>query len=102
MSALYEKNDPRGYMYDPTRGAALGRPHRIPPETDASVRLYASRVQINSQGYDRLGTYWGGGRPLYWVHNEDASVELCIRADSRPEAIEKARQSIRKAQDEAR
>ncbi|NNU17536.1 hypothetical protein HK107_14485 [Parvularcula sp. ZS-1/3] len=45
-------------------GARLGRPSR---EGSAAVpwRFSLGRVPINCDGYDRSGTYWGIGAPLY-------------------------------------
>jgi hypothetical protein len=50
-------------------------------------RLYLSKVRINQGGYDRLGTYWGIGGPLYWCANKDLSVDYCFRASTREEAL---------------
>ena len=45
-------------------GAPLGRPSREGP-ADVAWRFSLARVPINRGGYDRMGTYWGIGTPLY-------------------------------------
>lgn len=83
----YRTNDPKGWCGDPSRGAALGRPSR---QLEASSKytgvLTLRRVYLNNGGYDRLGTYWGHGAPLYWCANEAGTIDFCLRAVSRKAA----------------
>lgn len=80
----YEDRDPRGWHGDPSRGAALGRVSVRKP--GAAGRLTLQRIRINSGGYDRLGTYWGIGAPLYWCASEDGRYETTFRAADREAA----------------
>ena len=85
MKPNYRDNDPRGWCGDPRRGAAMGRGSRhVEPSFDG--RLFLERVRLNQGGYDRLGTYFGSGDPLYWCCSEDGSIDYCLRASSRTEA----------------
>ena len=47
-------------------------------------RVYAERIRIDRQGYDRRGRYWGVGDPLYLVSDDDS--DRFIRAPSAPAA----------------
>lgn len=87
----YVKNDPRGWCGDASRGAAMGRPHigadRVPLGV---VRLH--RVKINASGYDRLGTYFGLGPPLWFAYGNDSEggdIEMTFRAENREGAESK-------------
>lgn len=81
----YTVNDPKGWCGDPRRGAAMGR-SEIAGDPKFSGRLYLRRVHIDSEGYDRNGTYFGIGDPLYWFANEDSSIDGVLRATSRTDA----------------
>ena len=81
----YSTNDPRGWGGEPRRGAALGRPTICPSGWDGSEvgRLYLRHIRLNSGGYDRNGTYFGLGAPLYWCASADGEVDFMLRASSR-------------------
>jgi hypothetical protein len=40
-------------------------------------------VRLDSGGYDKNGTYFGSGAPLYWCSNEELTVDFMIRAEDR-------------------
>ena len=86
----YSRNDPRGWGGDPTRGAALGRPtvDADNPNTFTG-KLTIKRTKIDSGGYDKNGTYFGIGNPLFWVSDDDGDVDYMIRAYDREEARNK-------------
>lgn len=72
----YTTNDPRGWGGDPSRGAALGRPTiQGEPEGPITIR----RSPLDRQGYDRNGTYFGIGAPLFWVSDEGGEVDYMLR-----------------------
>lgn len=72
----YSTNDPKGWCGDPSRGAALGRPTiKGEPEGTITVR----RSPIDRQGYDRNGTYFGTGAPLFWIADEGGEVDYMER-----------------------
>lgn len=94
MIADYKKNDPRGWGGDPSRGAALGRATIADAPTNQPIKLYLRRVRLDSGGYDRNGTYFGVGTPLYWVSGEDAEgneVDYMVRAYDRDDAKDEVR-----------
>lgn len=73
----YGTNDPLGWCGDPTRGAALGRPSITgTPEGTITVRL----SPLDCQGYDRNGTYFGSGMPLFWYADVGGEVDAMERA----------------------
>jgi hypothetical protein len=82
----YKDNDPRGWCGDPSRGAALGRADVHAIDRAASIKLYLRRVELDAGGYDRNGTYWGGGEPLYWYADGEGQVDAVIRALGRDDA----------------
>lgn len=90
MSApSYERNDPKGWCGDPSRGAALGRAscHADEPATWQG-QLYLGAVRLDGD-YDQLGTYWGErepGKALFWVASADYEVDFVIEARSREAA----------------
>lgn len=80
----YSTNDPRGWCGDPSRGAALGRPTiKGTPEGKITVRL----SPLDRQGYDRNGTYFGGGQPLFWYADEGGEVDAMTRASDAEDAL---------------
>ena len=85
----YGTNDPRGWCGDPSRGAALGRPtvHDGAPLGKMTLR----HVRLNGGGYDRNGTYFGLGAPLYWYADEGGNVDAMLRASCREVAKAKIR-----------
>lgn len=94
----YKTNDPKGFGGDPKRGAALGRSTRHNIDRAASVKLTLRHVRIDSGGYDRNGTYFGHGNPLYWYADESGGIDAVLRADDR----EHAKESIRELYPNAR
>ena len=88
----YKTNDPIGWCGNRSRGAALGRPTITDAAADAPIRLSVSHVRLNDGGYDCNGTYFGEGRPLYWVHDQDGLVDFVLRAWNRDEAVMQARE----------
>jgi len=77
----YSDNDPKGWMGDPSRGAALGR-LTIKGELGDGETLNVVRKQLDGD-YDENGTYFGGGpgtQPLFWVSSEDGGIDYMIRA----------------------
>jgi len=81
---LHPEDATKGWCGDPSRGAALGRPGYH--DHGYKGRLYYSKIRLNRGGYDNLGTYFGVGEPLYWVHNDECTVDFVIRAPSRKRA----------------
>ena len=81
--ADYGTNDPKGWGGDPSRGAALGRCSIKGEANTITVR----RSPLDRQGYDRNGTYFGDGQPLYWVADEEGEVDYMIRGQDRSDAL---------------
>lgn len=90
----YSTNDPKGWCGDPRRGAALGRPaiHEGRPEGVVIVR----RSRLDRQGYDRNGTYFGDGDPLYWYADGGGKIDAMIRAEDDGSAPVRVRQELAK------
>lgn len=89
----YRTHDPRGWCGDPKRGAALGRPTIHLDATERPTfagRLYLKRIPLNAGGYDVNGTYFGVGKPLYWLASTEGTVDCMLRADSRENARNQA------------
>ena len=82
---LYSTNDPKGWCGDPKRGAALGR-HSCHTERTFTGRVYLNRVRLNADGYDKNGTYFGHGGPLYWAASSGGEIDFMLRADTRLDA----------------
>lgn len=93
----YKTHDPLGWCGNPSRGAALGRPHVMDAPRDFEGRLFVSRVRIDSGGYDKNGTYFGLGGPLYWIASADGDIDFMRRAGSREEARQLALKEYPKA-----
>jgi hypothetical protein len=56
---------------------------------DFSGKLVLRRIPLNSGGYDRLGTYFGLGGPLYWYAFHDKGriiIDAMLRAEDREDA----------------
>lgn len=77
----YSRHDPKGWCGDPSRGAALGRPTIKDEPREEPIDLYVSMVRLKD-GYDRNGTYFGVGEPLWWCSNEEGTVDFVLRAGS--------------------
>lgn len=76
----YKKNDPRGWMGDPKRGAALGRKTINTLPRDYAGYIYVREVILDDGGYDCLGTYFGHGKPLWWcAANGDDHLDRVVR-----------------------
>lgn len=80
----YKKHDPKGWMGDPSRGAAMGRPHICALKPDYSGYIYVREVVLDDGGYDCLGTYFGGGEQLWWcvVNGENNYLDMVWRGDA--------------------
>lgn len=87
----YSRNDPKGWCGNPKRGAALGRPTVDDCGPEYSGKLYLRRAYLDSGGYDKNGTYFGTGTPLYWCSNEEGTVDRMLRARSRGDAVAQVR-----------
>ena len=76
-----------GYMGDRSRGARMGRDeHDLETTQIPAKSVYLSRVNIDSQGYDPGGAYWGIGTPLYCAYSEECDYCQYVRAHSREDA----------------
>lgn len=84
----YSTHDPKGWGGDPARGAALGRATILNIPKEKAVRFTLQRIRLNGGGYDRYGTYFGSGAPVYWYAATIGAdeVDAVIRADSREHA----------------
>ena len=82
----YQRNDPKGWCGDPSRGAALGRPTVLDAPEDFAGRIYLRKVRLNQGGYDANGTYFGTGTPLYWYSDEEGEIDAMLRANHREQA----------------
>lgn len=80
----YTTNDPKGWCGDPSRGAALGRP-TIEGTPEGPITIV--RSFLDRGGYDRNGTYFGSGLPLFWYADDDCFVDAMIRAVDIEDAI---------------
>lgn len=69
----------------------MGRVPRECAQPDKRARIYASRVRLNSGGYDSSGAYWGFGQALYYV--EQGGREAWLRAADRASAIKQFEES---------
>ena len=85
----YRTQDPHGWGGSHSRGAALGRPSL---HGEPQGRLTLQRVHVNGGGYDRLGTYWGHGAPLFWCADDSGEVDFMVRASDREDAKAQVRQ----------
>jgi hypothetical protein len=83
--ADYRTHNPKGYMGDPKRGAALGRPTIWGPR-NYDGKLMLRRISLDHQGYDRLGTYFGAGQPIFWYASDDGTIDGTVRAWGRDSA----------------
>lgn len=97
MNWTYEKNDPKGWCGDPSRGAVLGRPS-YHGDYDFDGKIFLEMIPLDEGGYDRLGTYFGIGDPLFWYHSEEGEIDAMIRAESFDDAKKKILLRYRKAQ----
>ena len=88
----YSDNDPRGWCGDPKRGAAMGRAS-IHSKSSPTGKLYLRRVYLDRGGYDKNGTYFGIGTPIYWCADAMGEIDFTLRAHSRASAKAKARET---------
>lgn len=94
----YKKNDPKGWGGDPKRGAAMGRGpigYDLLPTFEGT--LYVKHVHLDHGGYDNNGTYWGAGDDIYWVADENDTIEFTMRASGAVDALAMAKASAPKA-----
>lgn len=80
----YKTNDPKGWGGDPKRGAAVGRGQFTGTYDGKPITLIC--VPLDSGGYDKNGTYWGIGNPLYWAASQDGNIDMTFRAIDRNDA----------------
>ena len=86
----YQKNDPKGWCGDPSRGAAIGR-HSLHTDSGSrskyAGRIYLKRVRLDNGGYDENGTYYGisRGEELWWYSDGD-KIDVTTRACHRDHA----------------
>ena len=80
--------------YEPTLGkaysqygASMGR-GAYGQEEEIEGRVYATRIRLDSGGYDKGGAYWGSGAPLYHVYDQGGRFERFVRASSSKAAKE--------------
>lgn len=79
-----------GYMGDSARGASLGRVSTSYPLT-GKERLWAAKVQVDAQGYDKGGAYWGRN-DLFVVYTQSHDFVVYIGGcKTRKEAADKVR-----------
>ncbi len=52
-------------------------------DPDYAGKLTLQLVPLNAGGYDRLGTYWGHDRSLYWYASADGTIDGTVRALNR-------------------
>lgn len=93
----YCQNDPRGWCGDPSRGAALGRATIQDEPKNWEGKLALRRSYLDSGGYDKNGTYFGKGKPLYWCANDELTIDYMLRADDRADARERVLKRYPKA-----
>lgn len=52
------------------------------PDTSIAInQLEAHPIELDDQGYDDNGCYWGVGTTLYWVTTPDGKHDAYVRAD---------------------
>lgn len=83
----YSACDQRGWCGDPSRGAAMGRAESRGSPDYAGTILVRS-VYVDSQGYDRNGTYFGSvgrGEILVWFASTDdeQSIDGMMRSKAK-------------------
>lgn len=86
----YKKHDPKGWMGDPSRGAAMGRPYICALKPDYSGYIYVREVVLDDGGYDCLGTYFGGSGQLWWCYVEsgDLYLDMVLRGNAETTTVE--------------
>jgi len=72
-------------------GAPMGRPSIHLDEPNAAVVLTVSHVEVDDGGYDANGTYFGLGKPLFWVTDEEGTVDFMVRGWDQEEVLETVR-----------
>lgn len=98
MTISYTVNAPRGYMGDPLRGAAMGRPP-IKGDQNFTGKLSLRRVKLSWDGYDSAGTYWGHGATLlWWWASEDYKIDGTVWAPTRAAARKRVLELYPKSQ----
>lgn len=75
------------------RGAPFGRPS-VYENTQSSPKVSLARVELNASGYDRSGSYWGRGAPLFRSSTNDGSFETFFRDRDRSMARAFVRKTI--------
>lgn len=75
----------------------MGRPTVHAADKSVGVKLYLRRSYLDSGGYDRNGTYFGFGTPLYWYADAEGEIDAMLRAHSRTDAKAQIRKHYPKA-----
>jgi hypothetical protein len=88
----YQDNAPAGWMGDPRRGAAMGRPS-IKPEVPPIGKFTLQQIRLDSGGYDICGAYWGHHQRLYWCTSECGTYDSTLRAVDRNDAKRQFRET---------
>ena len=70
-------------------GASMGR-RDYGYEEEIEGRVYATRIRLDSGGYDKGGAYWGSGERLYHVYDAGGRFERFVRATSSKAAKSRA------------
>lgn len=57
-------------------------------QRDETVKCTLQKIRLNGGGYDRSGSYWGIGAPLYWCCPDTPfpEAEFFLRARDREHA----------------
>lgn len=61
------------------RGAPYGRMSIHAEDEKAVTEITLSHVQVDEQGYDINGTYFGIGAPLFWAASPNGTVDFVLR-----------------------
>lgn len=61
-------------------GASMGRRSDLPQDTDDRLEIH--RVPIDQGGYDSGGAYWGLGKPLFCVSDEEGRTSYLRARDA--------------------
>lgn len=76
----------------------MGRPNRLPDDTDETVKLQMVQLRWVDGDYDEGGAYWGGGSGdhVYYAKGDasDVVVEVYVRAKSRKQAKAEVRELL--------
>jgi hypothetical protein len=92
---------------DSKLGAPMGRPSKLPEDSNKAVKLYLQKIRWYDHDYDEGGAYWGG--PIWgfnsarnWVStptvyvaaNADQTIRVFVRVHNRAEAKSEIRKLL--------